>query len=475
MEEHVQELENGTVSPSDFVATAFSDKKKTSSDGPEKVLELLSKRSRELERELRSAVCTNSDELLRNATDVKELRDNVTSLKNQIGRCRTEAKSVAAKLLDPFSQIQRQTIILNSSSVVCRKLRVLQRFVQLVKQSGNEPAPVSIPSLNNKIKKFCEIQRIAESGEINDITVFQRFWETMRPKCERMIETAEKQLTKAIEKNDSQPATAAAAVFLNLGRGETVSHQMYDRVINNILMFTTMNIQKSSPDTIVSDLRKDFRNMCTEVTRIATLHQAFRSALLPSSDIESTLDLTLISPSAAIETYSDNLKRLLIASGRQSQRMQASIVGEVPTIRKAILESLQKLPVSVEQTSAFATIVSAIVPFQSEFFKVTSTEMRTELFSFFNKDMRGGDPRQIALFFERLDRRFSKYDRELLANFRQSIIKLASDYQKLKNYDNPDLRNAAIQSNSVVSTGLRSLGARLFSEETAKEIDAILK
>ena len=470
----MQDLESGAVSPADFVAVAFADPPRADTENPAKVLELLSRRSRELEQELRAAVCANSDELLRNATDVKELRDNVTSLKNQVGRCRTEAKSVAAKLLDPFEQIQRQAIILNSSSVVCQKLRVLQKFVQLVKQSGNEPAPVTIPSVTNKIKKFCEMQRIAESGEIANLVVFNRFWELARPKCEKMIETAERQLANAIDKNENQMAAAAAGVFMNLGRGEKVSRKFFDQIISKMLMFTRMNIQKASPDTVAADLKKDFTNMSGEIARVSVLHQAFKAAMMPSSDVEPTLDLTQISPAAALDIYADNLKKLLTAAGRQSQRMQNSLITEVPEIRKSILESVQKLPAAVEPTSAFASVVTAIVPFQNDFYKVTNTDMRTELFSFFNKDMRGGDSRQIALFFERLDRRLSKYDRELLSNFRQSIIKLASDFQKLKNYDNPELRNAALKSNAVVSAGLKSLGGRLFSEETAKEIESIL-
>jgi hypothetical protein len=96
MDARIAALEAGQISPTEFVTTAFPDVHRSESSAPQAALDLLTHCSRELEHELRAAVCANSDELLQNATDVKYLRDHVVSLKHQITRVRSDAQKVAS-------------------------------------------------------------------------------------------------------------------------------------------------------------------------------------------------------------------------------------------------------------------------------------------------------------------------------------------------------------------------------------------
>ena len=161
-----------------MLRTATSLLQKFSGENPDKksnaqiALDLINQRQKELEKNLRSAVCANSDELLQNATDVKYLRDNVSSLKAQIMKTRNEAQLVASNILTPFESIQSYAIQLNSMYKTCKELRTLLRFLELIRKIKTDFSKVTkIERISNDLRECCELCNIARSGEINKIVV----------------------------------------------------------------------------------------------------------------------------------------------------------------------------------------------------------------------------------------------------------------------------------------------------------------
>lgn len=464
MEQAIEDLENGLISPSEFVSVSFSEH----SSSCEPVFDHISRRSRELERDLRSAVCVNSDELLSNATDVKFLRDNVTLLKTRVARCREEAKVVASKLLNPFREIEKAAVELNSSSIMCRKLRALQRFLSLARQAQGRVVPEKITSATNDIRKWCEIQRIADAGDLDNIIVFQNVWATVQPQCTKLVALAETQLATALDHGDAMTAAPAAAVFLNLGTSESVAVRYFGRITSEMAVTSRANMRKLSQDTIVACLRTDITSMCEQLKRVGTLHQAFETACSKCSELEVTcIDTDVISPTTAVRNYADML-RDIVAAVVQTHDLSGVVTAEIPEIRQCMLQAVMHVPSGVDKSWAFVTVMSAFGSFQELFVGRIGAEVQTRLFNFFGKDMRNVESKQIALFFEQLRNNFVKYDRELLAKLKPGLVKLARRFKKLRECNKPELKAAAIRHNAVVCEGFRSIGS-VFGQDSQSQ------
>lgn len=469
MDDLISSLENGTTSSSAFVNKSISDNQ----SNPQSYLNCLQKRQQELEIELQTAVCANSDEFLQIATDVKHLRDNVSNLKTQVTRVRREALNVSTNLLGPFETIQQAGQQLNSMYATSKKLRKLIYFFEKVKNAIKYTKEEKIIRLNIRIKDLCSIWRIKQSGELDNILIFQQFWSNLRPKCESLIETAENQFNNSIAIRDLESATTAASVLLLIGRLESHSKSMYKRYTQNMTI-DIQNNEKISADTVYSFLSQNFDKANDNLKRISNLYDTVSITLKDTleTDLNTNFDLTEIDPLKAVFNYSSNLKSLLNKSSRSYKNLNQELINKIPNLRKDILRLSQRLPPSIDQNSVFKIIVQAFEVFQGKFVNQTIDEMHKTFFGPFQQNSKstGIDPKLISLNCESIQNKLIKYDKELLLIFKDPIVKLARDYLNLKVGSKDKLKQMVIASEPVVVASLQRLATKLFSDEAANEI-----
>ncbi|OHT12560.1 hypothetical protein TRFO_03561 [Tritrichomonas foetus] len=476
MEESIKKLENGEISSSVFVTKTFNQQITSPDASPDKsnaqvALDLLNKRQRELERDLRSAVCANSDELLQNATDVKFLRDNVTNLKCQVTRAKRETEAVAATLLDPFQSIQTAAMQLNSMYSTCRELRTLLAFLGHAKQAKPNFIYSKIDRLSNDIRGLCEMYKIAKSNELNKIVVFQRFWAKIKPNCDKMINVAEKQFSDSIETQNLDSATNAAVVFICLGNIHEVAIKYYSKYSS---LLNSNRFDKSSADTIFTMLQNDFQNVSITANKISIIYQSIQNAIIKygEPDLVNNFNIDEINPNKAVTDYSITLKKILTKVSSQHSNIGNEIVTKIPNIRKEILLSTQKLPSSMDQNSAFSTIASVFSSFQESFVKETSDEIRRLFFNSFLTA--SGDAKAVSLNCEAIQNRLQRFDRDLLMKFKDPVVNLAHHFVKMKNAPKESLRRSAMNSQNIVAENLTTLAMKLFSDDVGAQVSRIL-
>lgn len=489
MEESIARLERGEISSSAFVSQAFNqtNKDKQQDNNPQIALDLLNQRQKELERDLRAAVCANSDELLQNATDVKYLRDNVSNLKSQIMRVRRETENVASGLLEPFQTVQMASRQLNSMYSTCKELRILCRFLLLTKQFYRSTTTTDFSSVkkidrvSNDIRGLCEIWRIAQSGELKNLVVFQKIWGKIKTNCENMIKTADRQFNESIEKLNVESATTAAAIFICLGTIQTVAKNDY---YNKYLRNMSINIpkyDKCSADNIFSILQNDFMNAASNITKISCVHEAVSEAFRKSSDPDLVIqfDLNEINPLNSIEEYSKNLKQILKKVSSQYPNISNELVLKIPHIRKEILKFSQKLPPSIDQNSAFSIIAQVFSSFQDLYIKQTSEEIKKLFFKSFyqpsGSTSSSVDVKAISLNCEAIQNRLLKLDSDLLTNFKDTIVGLANQFMKMSKSPKESYKKSASESKQTVSQCLQSIATRLFSDDVGSQIIQIIE
>ena len=478
MEEAIKKLENGEISPSSFVSQTFNEQITFSGENPDKksnaqiALDLINQRQKELEKNLRSAVCANSDELLQNATDVKYLRDNVSSLKAQIMKTRNEAQLVASNILTPFESIQSYAIQLNSMYKTCKELRTLLRFLELIRKIKTDFSKVTkIERISNDLRECCELCNIARSGEINKIVVYQKFWAKVKPNCDKMISIAEKQLNDSIESQNVDSATIAITVFIYLGTLSQVAKSYYNKYIR---MLCLNRYDKCMSEEVFSIIQNDFKNYVTNICKIALLHQSVSNAILKSSEPERIKDFDLndIDPAKAIVEYANNVKNVLTKISNTYPNISNEIISKIPQIRKELFLVSQKLPPSIDQNYSFSIVVNVFSSFQEAFIKQTSDDIKNLFFNSFVSS--NTDSKIISINCETIQNRLSKYDRDLMMKFRDPIINLANGYFKMKNSSKQSLKEIAKNNNAIVKSSLQSLGSKLFSDEVGNKIASLL-
>ncbi|KAH0793980.1 hypothetical protein GPJ56_002192 [Histomonas meleagridis] len=470
MEKLIDELENGPLTTASFVSQIFSQTEQSGAlekIDPKAALELLVQRSKQLEQDLRSEVCANSDELLANARDVKFFRDNVTSLKSQVAKTRKEAETVALSLVGPFNTIQENARKLNSTYATCKKLRLLLFFLSRVKQTKEKFTLTKITGITSEIKKLCELQKTAQTGELNNIEVFQKFWLQKKPLCDSLIRLADTQFSSSIDKNDISSSTNAACVFVHLGTLTQFSHSYYQKLIKSLCSISRSKLEKSTSETIFDVLKNDFKQLSDTLTKVDTLFQSCVSAIQKSPDAEITdFDASLISPQSALTEYSSNLSKVLLKISQQSQPISSELINRIPLIRNQLLSDGFK-------DQQFQIVVNAFSSFQDAFMKQSKQEMRKNFFSYFSPN-RGTTPNVIALYCESIQNKLAKFDSELLMKFKALLIQLANDFVKLAKHDNAALRNQAEMFKNDVKAGLGGVAAKLFGNQAADEVIAVL-
>lgn len=488
MEESIDRLERGEISSSAFVSQAFNQNSKEKQESnPQIALDLLNQRQRELERDLRAAVCANSDELLQNATDVKYLRDNVSNLKSQIMRVRRETENVASGLLEPFQAVQTASRQLNSMYSTCKELRILNRFLTLTRnyyQSSSKATDFTtakkIDRIGGEIRGLCEIWRIAQSGELNNLTVFQKLWGKIRINCENMIKAADRQFNESIDKLNVESATTAASIFICLGTIQTVAKNYYNKYLRS-MNSNIPKYDKSSADSIFSILQNDLQNAASNVTKISCLHESVSESFRKASDPDMAIrfDLNEINPLNSITDYSKNLKQILKKISSQYPNISNELVSKTPNIRKELFNFSQKLPPSIDQNSAFSIIAQCFTTFQDLYIKQTSEEIK-KLFlkSFFQPSgipASSVDVKAISLNCEAIQNRLLRLDSDLLSNFKETVLNLADQFVKMTKSPKDAVRKLANDSKKAVSKSLQSISSRLFSDDVAAQIAKIIE
>jgi hypothetical protein len=471
MDARISALESGQISPTEFVAAAFTDGHRSESSAPQAALDLLTHRSRGLEHELRAAVCANSDELLQNATDVKYLRDHVVGLKHQITRVRSDAQKVASRLLEPFTTIQTASRQLQNGYAVCQLLRVLSRFLYLHRQLSKKSVPLKLTATSHDVKMYCEVKQIAEQGELAGIAAFENAWGKIKPSCEQLVALAERQFVDCVEKADLSGTIGAAFVFVSLGTIERYAARIFENHLNEAGLTTRTNLQKCSSENVAAVFQGEFTGLTTCLTRLSVLYQALGQ--FSESEPKLPFDIAAFSTTAALKSYSGRLKTLIVALCRQNPPLATALTNGLPEIRRKLFEALARLPPAVEREVAFAAVAEAFDDFTKPFLSQTKQQLQKKMFDLFKGDAATVDASQISLFFEQTETKLGAWDRELLERFRRKVLRLAAEIKRLQSHSNAALRQKAKHANAEFAAVFRTLVRILFGAEAAAEIDAL--
>jgi len=459
----LDKLENGEINPTFFVATAFDLEK------PKETLDSLSLRNQQLDSELRDAVCANSDELLRSANAVKFLRDQVISLKKQVSNARSETEQVSTALIGPFNQVKISTKTLECAYESSKKLRVLLRFLGLARQAQKMEPISKISSVNNEIRRLCEIYRIFQSGELNGIEAYAVFWAKLKPQCEKMISVATQQFLAGIQALDSNSCSPSVIIFELLGSLIGFVSDYYNKEFNKLKLSTEDKLKKANADNALQVIRDDFSTMLSYIQRIFTMYE---SVISKGPESISPNDYSHIDPNCFVKSYCDDLKVAIERIARRLPVVSTEITNEVPSIRKAYIYAIEKSPCHVDRAAALSAFENSIEPFQEAFISQVSKDMRYSLIGMFSG--KNVNPNQITQFCEDLEKQLSSYDRYLTLKLRNYVIKLAEAYAKLMLHNNTALANEAKKLCNALQTGFSVVASKIYGEETAQEIRDIL-
>lgn len=473
MDECVEKLESGKLQVSEFVAQAFNQSDMSAQDA----LDLLNARSRELDNELRTAVCSNSDDLLRNATDVKYLRDNVSTLKEHISKTRSDTYQLAATIIDPFREVQRSTQQLDASYAICEKMRILLKFLGLVKQTKTTTRITRITGISGDIRRLCIMKQIADGGQLNKIEAFQKFWKLYEPICNQMITIADSQLNSALTSSDVNSAIPTISIFLHLGGKYTndVTYGKCNQIIIACKEFTRSKLDKSTCDTIIPVLNEILINFRTGLSKINTLHQAIESAISKFSEQEIIdFNTSKISPTIVLTNYSTYFKETLELTARQNPTLSTKLMNEIPNIRKSISSSISEYPRNIDSRLLFMSLTNVFSNFQEPYLQQAIRELRQRFISLFS-EKQSIDSNRISLFFETTSNKLSKYDQDLLQLFESSLLKMAEDFDKLKNHKNTVISTNASSVQDSVLSNFYSFFIKLYPSENIEVFKSALK
>jgi hypothetical protein len=366
MHARIDSLESGQLSPAEFVAAAFADAGAPGTPTPQAALDLLGIRARELEHELRAAVCANSDELVQNATDVKYLRDHVVGLKGQIARARSEARAVAGRLLEPFCAVQAAARQLQNNFAVCRRLRVLSRFLVLAERRPQAAALAPPLKFAGDVRALCEIRQIARGGELAGIAAFEREWGALAPACDRLVPLAEAQFAAAVEAGAVEAAAlpnaiGAAYVLAHLGAIERVARAAFASLAGAAVPLNRAAFQKCSAETIGGAFGAELAGLAARVGGLCVMVQALGQ--FAEAEPRLPFDIQEFAPAAFLRAYAAKLRAWVAAMARQQPVFGTAIAHGMAGIRRVLAENMAKLPASVNREEASAIVSEAFQDF----------------------------------------------------------------------------------------------------------------
>ena len=456
MNELLNKLENGEIEISNYINLIFKQSKSL------EALESIKSRSYSLDKELSEAVCVNSDELLRSASAVKILRDQVISLKNQISNARLQTEQIALSIINPFNQIKNSTNDLDVTYQASQKLRTLLRFLSLYRQTYKIQSFTKIPGANNDIKRLIEIYKIGLTNELEGINIYNENWIKIKPLCEKMILTATQQLHSSIQSFDINLCSASLSVFDLLGNLSDICLEIFQKEIIKIKSQTDEKFKKSNNEIFLKNIKEDFNSLIFSINKINTLQ---KSIINRSVDSNILFDINLIDPLILIKEYLNNLKIIL----EKLIQKFPDIYLEIPLIRKFYFNLFDKLfnIINLDQLYYFFDLTFKIFidNYISQFIK----EYTLKLNNIFNSK------NNLNLFFEDLDKFLLNLDKDLLMKFKIPIFKLFESFYKFKFNNNQNLINEFKKNLNLFLNLISNLSLKFYDNEFNLEINKIFE
>ena len=464
MYEEISLLELGKVDPVKFAAKAFE------SSNYQEALEQITKRMQELDRELRSAVCSNSDELLQNASDVKFLRDKVISLKSQVTHAKEEAEEISNSIVNPFNRVKIAAQNLQNAYAICRVLRILLKYLGLVRQTEKVGEIKEIKSSSNDIRRFCEIYKIAKTGELNGIIAFEGSWSKLAPKIENMITLAKNQFIKGVQQSDSSLATSAAAVFDFLDTLQEFSQEVLQKEISKMCEQTRDSLRKAKNQTELQVIKDDMQSLLIYTKRANILYQAVlsRTAL----DKSTRINTKVIEPIEVVKAYSSSLRKCIEGLAEKRPAFSTQLLDEIHTVRNIMKSVCDRLPDSIDHREAFLALTESVLQFTDALIANKLKDIKLKLVSFVTD--RPVPSTQVKLLCENLKADLASYDEELVQLFRVPLIQLTKQFTGFMKSANSQYAAEANRHAQALCAGLSSICSKFYTEETVNEIVTIL-
>lgn len=473
--EKIDSLEYGQCTVEDFVRQAFADKKAA------EYLDNIKCRQKLLEEELKTAVCENSNELLENASDVKVLRDNVIELRNRVSATKIETQNISDALLIPFHEIQDITRYLDANHELCTKIRLLLRFLSLVRQVQR----IQTVRLNasSEVRRICELQKLADDGNLKEIIIFQQHWATIRPTCENLISLAKTTITTFLSQPDSSKITDlrnALIVFDQLGKLSNILKTCFNSLLESTLSHANGRFDDILSDEIASKLNEEIQEFSGKLLVVSLLSNTAEN-ILPGVSIKND-----VSPEFFSQKYSSFLKQTLENLVRQDSEFLRFIFKAIPSIRQKIISnsffsssfsflSASNLDPKLIQTTFLSKPNGVLSSFQEEFLIQSVLSIRDTFGSIFKTAESGKDRKpvdyslQIRQETEKLENVLNKYDRAFARRFKSPLKKLSEDL--LKGFT--PKRKEMIVLFQTLEKSFEGLAVRVFGEGTDEEFKPI--
>lgn len=450
MDELLESVELGAASPSEFASRVFA-----SAAAPAAAARELDERTKQLERALRSEVCANSDELLRNAADIAYMRERGAALKAQIARARRDVDAVAASIADPFAAVVANARTLSENAQRCRRLRLLLAFVARARQAPDAIPAGKIAGVRSDAKRLCELARIAQTGELDGIEVFRALWAAKRPACEALLRTADAQLRAALERGDAADAANAACVLAHAGTLPETARALHARAAG-ALRVDAGAIERAPVGGAMAAVQRALRAADAAVQRIDALRECCEAALRKSPDAVLPAFADGLRADAAVAEFARAL------AGALSRRAQAGAAAEVA-----------ECAARARSSAHCAAVADALAPLQDAFVRASLQEMRKAFFRSFSQS-ESGDGGAVARCCAAMQSRLEGFGPELRMCFRPAVLQIANDFVKMNRHENAALQRQAEMQRDAVKTGLTAIMKKLFGEEAETEVLSIL-
>ncbi|TPX38056.1 hypothetical protein SmJEL517_g00290 [Synchytrium microbalum] len=174
-----------------------------------------------LEKHLRDEISEHYEDLLRKVTNLHELGDVVTKVKEGVASLSSSLDKIKTRIKDPYDQIRDKTMQLERIQAAAEMLRKIIRFLYVAKrlnaQLPSENQPTGGIEFAKAALSLNELDVILGESDLSGIVVVKTEMEFISKARKRVIDDADSLLQTGLTSQDLTVVSESVQVFHNLG------------------------------------------------------------------------------------------------------------------------------------------------------------------------------------------------------------------------------------------------------------------
>lgn len=187
-----------------------------------------------LEKELHSQVLDNHEHLVSQATWVDKLETILADMQYHVQRLLSSIERLRVKVVEPFTKLETQTIMLSRLHATSDLLRRTARIQQLTKRLPNTD-PLRAATLINELGELCR------DVDLSGLEILEEDHRLIRSETSRVEREAQQMVVQGLNNLNQTQVSTALQVFLSLGCLEKELNALVEKAMKK----TQQNAEKA--------------------------------------------------------------------------------------------------------------------------------------------------------------------------------------------------------------------------------------